>query len=125
MTFNEDEYDDAIKDMFDQLVETGSLIIDGYDEFGEAVYVVTEKCRELFPDFYYSHQRNVNEITFDLWSLGVVDVSFEDDSTMVSFKKHNLEKFFEVENELTSEQVAIVDSFMTRTSRELARKFIK
>lgn len=124
MDFNDDDYSDETHRMFEQLLKTGSLVIIGLDDNGEPVYQVTEKCKELYPDFYNLHQMSVNQTTFDLWSLGVVDVQFFDDDTSVSFKRHNLEKFFEVEDTLTEEQISIVDTFMSKTMRESARKFM-
>ena len=122
MSFEPNEED--IDELFNTMLAIGALEIIDIDDDNEPIYRVTEKCKDLFPEFYAMHQENVNQITFDLWKLGVVDVVFFDDETRVSFRKHNLEKFLELEDTLTEDQIAVVDTLMEKNLRDHAKKYL-
>ena len=122
MSFEPSE--DNLDEIFNIMLSLGALEISGIDDDNEPIYRVTEKCKDLFPEFYAMHQETVNQITFELWKLGVVDITFHEDQTEVSFRKHNLEKFLELEESLTPEQVSVVDTLMTRNLREHAKKYL-
>jgi hypothetical protein len=122
LSFEPNEED--IDELFNTMLAIGALEIIDIDDDNEPIYRVTEKCKDLFPEFYAMHQENVNQITFDLWKLGVVDVVFFDDETRVSLRKHNLEKFLELEDTLTEDQIAVVDTLMEKNLRDHAKKYL-
>jgi hypothetical protein len=116
--------DENLDEIFEMMLMVGALEINGIDENNEPIYRVTEKCKDIFPEFYAMHQETVNQITFDLWKLGVVDITFFDDETRVSFRKHNLERYLELEDTLSDEQISVVDTLMTKNLREHAKKYL-
>lgn len=116
--------DESLDAVFEMMLMVGALEIIDIDDDNEPIYRVTDKCKDIFPEFYAMHQENVNQITFDLWKLGVVDITFYDDETKVSFRKHNLDKFLELEETLTVEQIAVVDTLMTKNLRDHAKKYL-
>lgn len=121
MSFEPNEED--IDELFDAMLAIGALEIIDIDDDNEPIYRVTEKCKDLFPEFYAMHQETVNQITFDLWKLGVVEIIFYDDETRVTFRKHNFEKFLELEDTLSDEQIAVVDTLMEKNLRDHAKKY--
>lgn len=122
MSFEPSE--ENLDEIFEMMLMVGALEINGIDENNEPIYRVTEKCKDIFPEFYAMHQETVNQITFDLWKLGVVDITFFDDETRVSFRKHNLERYLELEDTLSDEQISVVDTLMTKNLREHAKKYL-
>jgi hypothetical protein len=121
LSFEPNEED--IDELFDAMLAIGALEIIDIDDDNEPIYRVTEKCKDLFPEFYAMHQETVNQITFDLWKLGVVEIIFYDDETRVTFRKHNFEKFLELEDTLSDEQIAVVDTLMEKNLRDHAKKY--
>lgn len=122
MSFEPNE--EEIDELFNTMLAIGALEIIDIDDDNEPIYRVTEKCKDLFPEFYAMHQETVNQLTFELWKLGVVDIVFFDDETRVSFRKHNLEKFLELEDTLSEEQISIVDTLMEKNLRDHAKKYL-
>lgn len=118
--------DEQVDEMFNQLLELGALQLISINDDGEPIYRVTEKCKDIFPELYYMHKEEVDEITFSLWQLGIVDISLGDApaNDSFSFNKNNLDTFFELEHTLTEEQIQVVDVFMSKEMREKARKLL-
>lgn len=120
----DDPYEERADIAIEMLLEQGALEVMSIDENGEPVYRITPKCREVFPEFYYAHIQEVNQISFDLWQLGVVTIVFSEDGERISFNKENYEKFLEIESTLTQEQKGIVNVLMDSNMRTYASKFL-
>lgn len=96
------------------LIEQGALEIISIDKNGDPVYRVTPKCREIFPELFYSHLSDVNNMAFDLWDLGVIEIEFGDDSHKVSFRKENYERYLELKDTLTDDQHNFINAIIDR-----------
>jgi hypothetical protein len=101
-----DDSDELI--VIQMLVNQGALEIFSVDKNGEPVYRITPKCKEIFPELFYSHVSDVNNMAFDLWELGVVEIEFTEENYKVSFKPENYLKYREVKETLNEEQLSFL-----------------
>lgn len=74
-----DNDDDEMAEMIEQLVKDGYLTKMGYDENDEPLYQTTPKFRSEFPDFYEQQIKETNETIFELWNMGLVDMTVKED----------------------------------------------
>lgn len=119
-----DDDEEEIKEFFDILLLSGALEIDSVDENGEPHYIFTEKCKELFPDLYAYHIGHIDDLTFSLWQLDVLDLKITEDTTYVSFRKKNYENYLLVKDDLTEEQLHFLDFLMDKNMRDIAEKYL-
>lgn len=98
--------------IFGLLVEAGAIELMGVSQEGEPVFRVTEKCKEVFPEFYEMHKADINRVAYELWDLGVIEVTFKDDEERISFDERNYERLKEVieTTGLTEEQAEFLRS---------------
>ena len=87
--------------IFNHLLETGALVLKGMSPSGEPVYSVTEKCKEIFPEFYAVHRQELNNMAYDLWAKGLIDIVFGDDEEKIVFNKTHIAKLEELYHELS------------------------
>jgi hypothetical protein len=120
-----DDEEEAVDEIFEMLLNLGAIELMSIDGDGEPVYRITEQCKEILPDLYYMHKNEVDEITFSLWQLGVVDINIGEKEDTVSFREHNLKKFLELEDSLTQDEIDIVNILMDKNMRDSAKKFLK
>ena len=107
--FEEDSDDSRINEIFNLLEETGALVMIGLNRNGEPVYKITDKCKEVFPELLAFHQAELNETANELWQLGVVDIVFKQDTFSVGFTRDNYNKYREMKDQLTNEQMDFLD----------------
>lgn len=107
--FEEDSEDSRIEEIFALLEETGALEMTGLNRSGEPVYRITEKCKEVFPELLAFHQAELNETANELWQLGVVDIVFKEETFSVGFTRDNYNKYREIREQLTPEQMDFLD----------------
>lgn len=107
--FEEDSEDSRIEEIFALLEETGALEITGVNRDGEPVYRITEKCKEVFPQLLAFHQAEINSTANELWQLGVVDIVFKEETFSVGFTRDNYNKYREIKDQLTPEQIDFLD----------------
>lgn len=78
-----DENDEE-KDFMDYLLETGAIEIYGVESStGEFLYRMTPKMRELVPALYEEHFNYINQMAFDLWQKGYIEMKFEEKGPLV------------------------------------------
>jgi hypothetical protein len=97
--------DQTVDFIFQQLVDTGAIVLIGMHPTGEPVYRITEKCRDIFPEFYRVHKEQLSVIAYELWALGLVDIVFGDHDDKIVFNKTHHAKLKELREDLTLEQV--------------------
>lgn len=100
-----DNEDEQVESIFEFLVQTGAIELTGMNSFGEPAYRVTEKCEEIFPEFYKVHKESISQMANDLWQRGLVDITFTDDAEKISFGQANFEVLQEVYKDLTAEEI--------------------
>jgi len=75
--FNND--DEEMSQIIDNLVKDGYLIKMGYDGNDEPLYQTTPKFRKQFPEFYEDQIKETNETIFELWNMGLVDMTVKEE----------------------------------------------
>lgn len=76
--------DDDVTEFIQYLLDYGALEIHGFDPKTESfTYRMTPKIREILPDFYEEHFKFVNQIAFNLWQKGYVEIKFEENGPLV------------------------------------------
>lgn len=94
-----------VEDIFQYLLDAGALVLTGMSAYGEPAYQVTEKCREIFPEFYEMHKSEIGQLANRLWQRGLIDITFTDDAESISFGEANFEVLQDVYQDLTEEEV--------------------
>jgi nitrate reductase NapAB chaperone NapD len=76
--------DDEIEDFMDFLLENNAIEVYGVEsETGEFLYRMTPKMRELIPALYEEHFNFINQMAFELWQKGYVEMKFEEKGPLV------------------------------------------
>lgn len=91
--------------IFEFLLKEGALELKGMNSFNEPVYVVTEKCKDVFPEFYRMHRQQINNMAYDLWGKGVIEINFQDNEERITFGPENVKKVEEILDELSLEEI--------------------
>lgn len=82
-----DEFEEA-NNFIDFLVENGAIEVQGIDpNTGEFLYTMTPKMKELVPELYQEHFNFINQMAFDLWQKGYVEIKFEEKGPLVMLVK--------------------------------------
>ena len=100
-----EEFDEELTEIIEGLLEVGALEILGYDSISNAfTYKITDKCKEVYPELYYSHYEMVNEVAQNLWMRDIIDIIFTQGQTIVGltpeqfdYVKKNIATFEEEE----------------------------
>jgi hypothetical protein len=70
---SEEEYNNLIN----KLLEIGVLEITGYDSISDQfTYNITPQCEELLPELWEEHFKFVNELAFEMWNEGLIEMNF-------------------------------------------------
>ena len=109
-----EEEDDAVRSIFEVLLETESIVIMGYDHQGEPVYRFTEKCKDTFPELYEMHLSEVNKTANELWQMGIISLNFTDDDMTISIDQSNYRNLREQAHRLTDEQADFLEALAIR-----------
>jgi hypothetical protein len=111
---SEEEYNNLIN----KLLEMGVLEITGYDSISDQfTYNITPECEELMPELWEEHFKFVNELAFEMWNEGLIEMNFDKDgSPMVMLKADTVamkdslpdDKRFFIENMLNKHNGGII-----------------
>lgn len=83
-----DEEMDRANQFIELMIQIGAIEVCGYDEKTDSfTYNITSKMKDLIPEFFEEHMKHVNQISFDLWNRGYVEIYFNEDGPLVSLKK--------------------------------------
>jgi hypothetical protein len=114
--------EEKISEIFGVLEETGAIEWIGLDQEGEPVYRITEKCKDVFPEFYAMYRQEVNQTANDLWQLGLVDITFNtDQSVSIRFTSENYSRYRQLKDTLTDEQRIFLEAVIGSSLRDVDR----
>lgn len=94
MIFNPDGKDiiPEDQDSLDYLILNGGVEVAGVDSSsGEILYSFTPKIKELMPDLYNEHLKDVNRNILDLWEKGFLNIDFMLNDPVVTISKKGLD----------------------------------
>ena len=78
--FYEEDFDqDKLDDLMRHLIEDGYLLETGLDQNGEVLYQTTQKFSKDFPDMFEEQIAETNIIIYELWMMGLLDVTVKED----------------------------------------------
>lgn len=81
-----------MSDSIEEMIDDGSIIFDGVSDDGEALYIFTERCRELHPEVWKQKYQEFLEDISELYLLGFVDIevgeSEDSDNVIVNEKTY-------------------------------------
>jgi len=70
----------------------GVLEFSYVDENGDEIYSLTDKAKDLAPEFYENQMKDLNATVFSLWNKGIIDVIFDESGdTMISLNEDTAE----------------------------------
>jgi hypothetical protein len=78
--FYEEDFDqERLDELMRYLIEDGYLLETGLDQNGEALYQTTQKFSKDFPDMFEEQIAETNIIIYELWMMGLLDVTVKED----------------------------------------------
>ena len=81
------------QDSIDYLILNGGLEVVGLDsDSGEFLYAFTPKIKELMPDLYEEHIKDVNKNVLKLWEMGFLEIDFMKSDPIITIGKRALNK---------------------------------
>lgn len=101
---------EAEEQLFALLLESGAIELVGVADNGEPTYRITEKCQDVFPEFYEHHLQTMNGVANELWQLGVIEMSFTSQGEKVKFTSANYARLKEVISYLNQEQILFLEA---------------
>lgn len=106
----EPDREEFVDSIFQHLLETGAIVLKGMSPDGEPVYSITEKCKDVFPEYYDMHMASMNNIAYELWGLGIVEIVFEEENERVNFTDKNQGMLEQHKDSLTADQIEFLRS---------------
>jgi hypothetical protein len=99
------------------LLEHGLIEIYGVDSITEDItYTMTDKCREVMPELFEEHMKHINQIAFDLWEKGYIEMNFDEEGTpLVMLKPLDYEK--DIFPLINYDEVNFLQNMLTRRNR--------
>ena len=92
MEDNEEISEQELSEIIEHLIELGAMEIMGYDSISDNfTYRITSKCKEIYPELYYSHYEAVGDIAQRLWIKDIVDIIFTEGQTVVGVTQEQLD----------------------------------
>jgi hypothetical protein len=113
--------DDGTFDFIDHLIAVGALELTGIDENGEPRYLVTERCKEMYPDVYSEFMLDVGEFISRMWQIDMVDLRFEENEILVKLTENtfNKERVAELSPEDREQLFLIVDHYVQKRYNDI------
>jgi hypothetical protein len=80
------------QDSIDYLILNGGIEVAGIDcQVGEFLYSFTPKIKDLMPELYEEHIRDVNSHILNLWEKGFLSINFMEDDPIVNISEKGLD----------------------------------
>ena len=67
------------EDKMEYYLSIGAIELSGVDEDGEFIFSITDKAKRLAPELWRAHEEHVNESLVQLYSKGLITVTYNDD----------------------------------------------
>jgi hypothetical protein len=111
-----DEFEE-VPGFMEFLLEHGLIEIYGVDPITEDItYTMTDKCREVMPELFEEHMKHINQIAFDLWEKGYIEMNFDEEGTpLVMLKPLDYEK--DIFPLINYDEVNFLQNMLTRRNR--------
>ncbi len=109
-----EEFDEELTETIEHLLDVGALEILGYDSVSNSfTYKITDKCKEIYPELYYTHYEMVNEVAQDLWMRDIIDIIFTHGQTIVGLTPEQFKYVRENINTFEEEERLFLESILS------------
>lgn len=118
MTFEEEEQERRLDELFNHLVEEGALELLSIDPVTEEpLYRVTPKCKEIIPELYYEFKNEMDNAIFDLWQRDIIEYRFSEtkDEDAVRLTGQGYLNYLQQADQLSDEQRRFITSLIDET----------
>jgi len=119
MEYNEEFYEEELSETIEHLIKLGALEIFGYDSISDTfTYQITPQCKEMYPEFYYSHYEALGEIAKGLWMQDIVEVDFTEGETSVSVTLEQIDYIQENILTFTDDERFFLEAILSRYNQK-------
>jgi hypothetical protein len=110
----QDPTEEELSELIVHLIDLGAMEIMGYDSTSDQfTYRITEKCKEIYPELYYSHYEAVGEIAQSLWMQDIIDIVFTEGQTIVAVTPEQIEFIKETINTFTEDERLFLETILS------------
>jgi hypothetical protein len=114
MENNEEMNEQELSEMIEYLIELGAMEIMGYDSVSDNfTYRITSKCKEIYPELYYSHYEAVGELAQSLWMQDIIDIVFTEGETIVGVTQEQIDFIKETMNTFTDDERFFLETILS------------
>ena len=115
------ELNDDAFDFIDHLIAIGALELVGIDPDGEPRYLITQRCKEIYPDIYNEFMLDVGEFINKMWQLDMIDLRFTEEEILVRLNENTLnsEKLQELSEEDRTQLLLIIDQYVQKRYNDI------
>jgi hypothetical protein len=100
--FDEQEFDE--EEFFIYLIENDFIVFSGFDPDGDPTYKMTSKMIEYFPEIFEEHLSLTNNIIFDVWQKGLIEVVMTEEGSWTIQENIKTRNFEDYAMDLTKEE---------------------
>jgi hypothetical protein len=101
--------DDDIQEIFMFMLENGYMEEIGIDITGEPVYRMTPKMIRDFPDLFDAHLSATNEVIFNLWQKGMLEMNMNNEGEWVVVPTYSTFNYMDMNVDLDQEEVLMLE----------------
>ena len=104
------DFDDIEEEeFFAYMLDNEYIVHVGYDIDGDPTYKMTSKMIEYYPEVFEHHLAFTNNLIFDLWTKGLVEVTMLEDGTWNILPNSKTRNFEDFASDLSKEEWALMD----------------
>jgi hypothetical protein len=113
MEDNDDISEQELSEVIEYLIELGAMEIMGYDSISDNfTYRITSKCKDIYPELYYSHYEAVGELAQSLWMQDIIDIVFTEGQTIVAVTQEQVDFIKETINTFTEDERLFLETII-------------
>jgi hypothetical protein len=101
--------DEDIQEIFMFMLENGYMEEIGIDITGEPVYRMTPKMIRDFPDLFDAHLSATNEVIFNLWQKGMLEMNMNNEGEWVVVPTYSTFNYMDMNVDLDQEEVLMLE----------------
>ena len=108
----DDDYDipdDDIQEIFIFMLQNGYMEEIGIDSTGEPVYRMTTKMVRDFPDLFDAHLAATNEVIFNLWQKGMLEMNMNSEGEWVVVPTYSTFNYMDMDVDLDQEEILMLE----------------
>jgi hypothetical protein len=101
--------DEDIQEIFIFMLQNGYMEEIGIDITGDPVYRMTPKMIRDFPDLFDAHLSATNEVIFNLWQKGMLEMKMNDDGEWIVVPTYSTFNYMDMNVDLDQEEILMLE----------------